>query len=144
MDSKKEFVKSIVNAESWTEYSPCMKECMNIFSIISEVNTALSIRCFLKSYGDTIKYFGNEVLFHPKEVRDEFVGLINDEIKKDHDTYVTYKLITAIVLLGGEVKINADSATFKLVYDLFNCIDKEKISSNSLYMAFQKLKGIKL
>ena len=144
MDSKKEFVKSIVNADSWTEYGPCMKDCMNVFSIISEVNTTLSIRCFLKSYGDTIKYFGNEVLFHPKEVRDELVRLINDEIKKDHDIYVTYKLITAIVLLGGEVKINADSATFKLVYDLFNCIDKEKISSNSLYMAFQKLKGIKL
>lgn len=144
MDSKKEFVTRIVNAESWTEYGPCMKECMNIFSIISEVSTTLSIRSFLESYGETIKYFGNEVLFHPKEVRDELVGLINDEIKKDHDIYVTYKLITAIILLGGEVKINADSATFVFVFNLLNCIDEEKRTYNSLFGAFQKLKGIKL
>ena len=144
MDSKKEFVARIVNADSWIKYNPCINDCINIRKIEAIVSTDRSISMFLYSYGDTIKYFWHEILFYPEEVREKLVVLINDEIKKDYDIYVTYKLLTAIILLGGEVKINEISATFMFVYNILICIDKEKISSNSLYMAFQKLKGMKL
>lgn len=142
MNPKEELVSTIVHDESWGGYIECMKKCMNILSIISDVKANLRFNNFMDSYSKIVKEFGTEVLFTPEKTRDELVELLNKELKNNHDLFATFKLCNAVILLGKNVKVETDSTTVQCVLDLLSCIDSEKLTSYELYMSFYKLKNI--
>lgn len=139
MDSKKQLVEDLVRAKSFEEFSPCMKTCMDVLSIITD-------NCpeeeFKRSYGRTIAKIGGNILSDPKKVRDEIVQLLKDEIESSKDIFLTYKLCVAVELLGETVTCISDSAL--CVTDLLSCVDEEKISSSALFLGFAFLKGVDL
>ena len=144
MNPKEELVSTIVHVESWADYIACMKKCMNLFSIISDVKANLRFNSFMDSYSNLIKEFGTEVLKKKKKTRDELVALLNKELEKNHDLFVTFKLCNAIILLGKNVTAETDSATVQCILDLLSCIDCEKNTSYQLYMSLIRMQNIKL
>ena len=139
MDPKKQLVEDIISADNFGKYSKCMKTCMDIFSIKYDDCPEAA---FKGSYGATIAQMGDAVVSDPEQVRNEIVQLLNDELEKSQDTFLTYKLCVAVELLGGTITCISNSAL--CVTDLLSCIDEEQKTSSALFLGFAFLKGVDL
>ena len=139
MDSKEKLVRDIVEAHTFEEISECMKTCMDITSIGID---SCSKSKFFSSYGRTIAKIGGNILSDPEQVRNNLVQMLNDELEKSQDIFLTYKLCIAVVLLGGTITCISDSAL--CVTDLLSCVDDDKITSSALFLGFSFLKGVDL
>lgn len=139
MDSKEILIKEIICADTFEEYSKCMKTCMDVCSIICDDCPEAA---FNSSYGATIARMGDDIVSDPKKVRDEIVQLLNAELEKSQDIFLTYKLCVAVELLGETVTCISDSAL--CMTNILSCMDEEKITSVELFLGFTFLKGVKL
>ena len=139
MDSKEQFVNEIINANTFEEFSKFTQTCMDITSI--GIDSCSKSR-FFSSYGRTIAKIGGNILSDPEQVRNNLVQMLNDELEKSQDIFLTYKLCIAVVLLGGTITCISNSAL--CVTNLMSWVEEEKITSFELFMGFSFLKGIKL
>ena len=142
MNSKEKLVRDIENAQDWKEYSLCIKKCENIVSIIDECEGDCPIRIFIESYGEIINEFGAELLTAPLKVRNDIVVLLNDEIEKQHDVFVTFKLCNTVKLLKGEAITLYDNTL--CVMNILACVEAEKQNSYELFSGFAFLKEVNL
>ena len=139
MNSKEKLVEDIIIADTFGKYSKFMKTCMDIFSIkYDDCHEA----AFKGSYGATIAQMGDAVVSDPEQVRNTLVQMLNDELEKSQDIFLTYKLYVAVELLGGTVTCISNSSL--CVTDLLSCVDEEKITSSALFLGFAFLKGVDL
>lgn len=139
MDSKKQLVEDIISADTFEEFSKFAKTCMDITSICID---SCPKSKFFSSYGKTIVKIGDNILSNPEQVRNNLVQMLNDELEKSQDIFLTYKLCIAVVLLGGTITCISNSAL--CVTNLMSWVDEEKITSFELFLGFAFLKGVAL
>ena len=139
MDSKEKLVRDIVKAHTFEDFSKCMKTCMDIFSIKYDDCPEAA---FNSSYGATIAKMGDAVVSDSEQVQNTLVQMLNDELEKSQDIFLTYKLCIAVVLLGGTITCISNSAL--CVTDLLSCVEEDKITSSALFLGFAFLKGVAL